>query len=62
MRLNARKTLMKALGDASLRDFKTNDEMEQSHALFKLMSKNDGDEDPVRARKAKPVVQYEVKA
>lgn len=46
MRLNARKTLIKALGDASLRDFKDDVEMSQAKNLYLLMTKNDSrDED-----------------
>lgn len=44
-----RTKLIKALGDAGIMDFNTDDELQRAHALFKLMSPDK----PVRKRRKK---------
>lgn len=59
MRLNQRKTLMKALGDLMLRDVKNADEMQKAKDLFTTMVENDAEPEKAK-RKRRPNKQLDL--
>jgi len=58
----SRQKLMKLLGGMGLRDFKSNEELEKAHVLYKLLLANDKPAEKPKRKKSNDTVRLDEKA